>query len=142
MTEATVLTPRARLAAFLCIFGLAGLFMSFVVPTIGATNTDPHLVTICHATRSASNPYNLITVDVASILQQGHDGHEGAPFDIETPPERWGDIIPPFDYGPGAQYGGKNWTDAGQLILLNGCEAPMPTTTTTSTTTTTPPQTQ
>jgi hypothetical protein len=63
-------------------------------------------------------------------LQAVHSGHEGAPFDVAVPAERWGDIIPPFDYGPEAQYLGMNWTPDGQAILANGCAAPPPTTTT------------
>jgi hypothetical protein len=131
MHEPTALTPRARLGAFLVTLGVAAVLMGFIVPGIGATNTDPHQVTICHATRSVSNPYSLITVDVAAVLQQGHSGHDGAAFDPNVPADRWGDIIPPFDYGPDAQYLGKNWTAASEAILANDCSPSIPTTTTT-----------
>jgi LPXTG-motif cell wall-anchored protein len=86
-------------------------------------------VTLCHATHSTSNPYVTITVDPASIVFEGHDGHDG-------------DIIPPF-----AGYAGKNWTSANISIYENDCDIPETTTTTicspttTSTTSTTVPET-
>jgi len=133
MTESPSGTPRQKVLIFLFALVSAALLTNLGLPIlVGATNTDPHLVSLCHATRSSSNPYNLITVDVASVLTSGHSGHVGAPFDPNVPADRWGDIIPPFDYGPGAQFLGMNWTPAGQDILANGCAAP-------TTTTTTPP---
>ncbi len=124
-------TPRQKIAIFLFAIGATALLTNFGLPVlVGATDTDPHLVTLCHATHSSTNPYNLITVDVASVLQNGHSGHVGAPFDPSQPVDRWGDIIPLFDYGPDAQYNGMNWTPAGQDILANGCAAPTTTTTT------------
>lgn len=58
-------------------------------------------VTICHATGSETNPYNLITVSVNSILNPaGHGDHED-------------DIIPPFE----------GFDGQGDLDLLDaGCE--------------------
>lgn len=92
-----------------------------------ATKPNPeHKVTICHATSSAKNPYVRITVDVASIL--GPHGHNGHPKDI----------IPPFNFGPGEVYAGKNWI-GGYVTWENGCNIPEETTTTTQETTTTEP---
>lgn len=104
----------------------------------GATQPNPnHKVTLCHRTASYSNPYVVITVDVASVLHgHGHDGHNGPVFFSTIPKhEKWGDIIPPFDYGPGEQYAGKNWTPGGQAIWNNGCKLASATTTTMETTT-------
>jgi hypothetical protein len=126
------------------------LFVLFgIAPTAAnATKPDPeHKVTLCHATNSYSNPYVEITVDVASVLHNGHDGHDGPVFYPAIPKHtKWGDIIPPFDFGPGEVYGGKNWTADGIAVLNNGCKLPSTATTTTTTslpetTTTVPPPT-
>src|SRR3954447_26173195 len=79
------------------------------VPTSGVT------VSFCHATSSVHNPYNLITTDADSIIQQGHGSHTGPVY----PTDNWGDIIPPFDY-TGGRYPGLNWPD-GAAILQGGC---------------------
>jgi hypothetical protein len=111
---------------------LAGLGTSIA----GATQPNPeHKITLCHRTDSRSNPYVTESVDVASELFQGHDGHDGPVFSPDLPQhEKWGDIIPAFDFGPGEQYAGKN-LPAGQAILDNGCVLPETTTTSASTTT-------
>jgi hypothetical protein len=80
-----------------------------------------HTVTLCHATDSDSNPYVVVTVDVASVRFVGHDDHDGPTWAPDhAKHEKWGDIIPAFDYGSGRQYAGKN-VEAGQAILDNGC---------------------
>jgi hypothetical protein len=120
------------MAVVLGIFGIA---------VAGATQPDPeHTITLCHATDSYSNPYITESVDVASPLFQGHDGHNGPIFFAAIPKDtKWGDIIPAFDFGPGLQYAGKNWTAEGQAIQAHDCTAPdaVTTTTTTEDTTTT-----
>jgi hypothetical protein len=115
---------------------LAGLGVS----TAGATQPNPeHQVTLCHRTDSYSNPYEEITVDVASVLNtEGHDSHDGRIFFPDIPKhEQWGDIIPPFDFGPGEQYAGQNFDTDGQAILDAGCTVASVTTTTAESTTTT-----
>jgi hypothetical protein len=92
-------------------------------------------VTLCHATNAAENPYVLITVDPASVFQQGHDQHLGPVFDpaLHSQAERgWGDIIPSFDYAYehgnasfAGTYPGLNVPE-GQAILDNGCQLPPP----------------
>ncbi len=72
-------------------------------------------IDICHATKSAQNPYNEQTVDASSIinLPNGHNDHNSGGLDNK------GDIIPPFsyDFGEGVkQYPGKNWS----TVFTNG----------------------
>jgi len=109
----------------------------------GATKPNPdHKVTLCHATDSYTNPYVVITTDVASVLHHGHGDHDGPVFSPALPKHtKWGDIIPPFNFGPGETYAGKNWTAAGISIFDDACEVPANTTTTQSPPTTTPPPT-
>ncbi|TNB71475.1 hypothetical protein FHJ30_12275 [Arthrobacter sp. BB-1] len=84
-------------------------------------------ITICHATGSEKNPYQVIT-----IALQGLNGHGGAHHQHEE------DIIPP-NSGKVIP-AGQNWTAAGQAIFENDCK-PVKVTTTPPTTTppTTPP---
>ena len=95
----------------------------------GAADSTEHKVTICHASDSRSNPYELITVDYHSATHGGHDGHDGPVFDPAVDQGKWGDIIPPFDLGKSDAYPGKNYTD-GAAILANGCRVVATTTTT------------
>jgi len=76
-------------------------------------------VTICHRTNSNTNPYNQITVAIASANFQGHTTHTGPIFRPGL--DDWGDIIPPV---PGFEQG-LNWPE-GAPILNNGCEVPPP----------------
>jgi hypothetical protein len=126
---------RSRAFGFGAI-GFGMLFILFGIAPSAANATQPnpeHKVTLCHATDSYSNPYVEINVDVASVLHNGHDGHNGPIFFPAIPKHtKWGDIIPPFDFGPGEVYGGKNWTSEGIAILNAGCNAPTTPTTTSS----------
>jgi hypothetical protein len=72
-----------------------------------------HTVTICHATASATNPYVVITVDVASIGDTSGHGRSGV---------NAGDIIPPFDIA-GVHYDGNNVNLLGNT---SGCPLPPP----------------
>lgn len=90
-------------------------------------------IKICHSNSSESNPY-VENEPAKSADVAGHDGHNGGVF----PEVPWGDIIPPFAYGDGDFYPGKNWTTAGQEIYNNGCNLPSPTLTPTLTPISTP----
>jgi len=88
-------------------------------------------LTICHATRSNTNPYREISPNVnATGLHGGHITHTGPIWDptIKGNGGSWGDIIPPFDYTDGnnvvQHFDGLNWTGEGQQILANGCDIP------------------
>jgi LPXTG-motif cell wall-anchored protein len=129
---------RARVAGVALIVGglMAFTIAAFGMGSASASAPPNHKVTLCHRTASHTNPYVVITVDVASVLgSHGHDGHNGPVF---TPgiSGKWGDIIPPFDYGT-QHYAGKNWTAQGQSILDAGCVVASVTTTSGGATSTT-----
>jgi hypothetical protein len=121
------LAPAA--AVGMIVAALAGLALA---TTVSAADGD-HKVTLCHATSSRSNPYVLVSVDYHSIVQEGHGSHEGPVFSEDLPRHAdWGDIIPAFDFGPGAQFDGQNLPE-GQAILDGACVGGAPTTTTPTT---------
>jgi hypothetical protein len=109
------------------------MLMAGAVPA-SATPPPDHKVTICHATNSVTNPYVVITVDIASsgYVKAGHDGHTGdiptSIADVQTMKdnhEAWGDVIPAYHYDPtNFDYPGLNWTQAGMDLLANGCAIP------------------
>ena len=136
--HAVVSAERAwRRRAGMGVLALGAGLMALGALAPGAEATPPrpqHKITLCHRTDSYTNPYVVITVDVASVQFEGHDGHDGPVFYPTIPKhQKWGDIIPPFDFGPGETYPGKNWTVDGIAIYNNGCAVPPPTTTTTTT---------
>jgi hypothetical protein len=102
------------------------IFTAFIIPVgmigIGAsvasaTQPSPdHKVTICHATASKTNPYVVITVDVASIGDTSGHGRSGV---------NEGDIIPPFDIA-GKAYAGNNWDAAHTDVALRECGLVIP----------------
>lgn len=79
-------------------------------------------VTICHATDSDSNPYVSNQPNKSGDVS-GHDDHDG-PVWFDGIDGKWGDIIPPFTYGDGQVYPGKNWNASGIAIYNNGCNVP------------------
>jgi hypothetical protein len=130
----TLFRQRVSLSAAIAVIGVAlVLALTGYINSAGATPSRPeHKVTLCHATSSYTNPYVVITVDVASVLKKGHDSHDGPVFVSDLPKHTsWGDIIPPFDFGGEWVYAGKNW-DA-ELAATFGCGAVDGETTTTST---------
>jgi hypothetical protein len=118
------------------------------VSTIGGagalTPPDPTVVQtghidICHRTNSNANPYVANAPDVEGVLD-GHAGHIGDGTQTEPVPGpvwnptlkadhiKWGDIIPPFKYGPNPEdfFDGLNWTSLGQDIYKNDCDPELP----------------
>ncbi|MEY4157689.1 MAG: hypothetical protein RL743_184, partial [Actinomycetota bacterium] len=73
-------------------------------------------VTICHRTRSVTNPYRRITVSRNAVVRNaGHGDHTGGVFNTtagyyNTNPKNWGDIIPSNDTD-GNPYNGENSFD-------------------------------
>jgi hypothetical protein len=112
-----------------------------------ATKPDPgHKVTLCHRTGSATNPYIVITTDIASdgYVKGGHNNHEQVGNGLG------GDIIPAYTYQD-FSYPGKNLDfvfpngETGAEVLAAGCVltsvSPTPTPTETPPPTSTPPPT-
>lgn len=120
------------------------LLGAFLLTPAEATPSDK--VTICHATASYSNPYTTPEVNTSSVDEannrylNGHGDHTGPVFVVDGP-SGWGDIIPPFESPKGTVFPGQNWTEAGQAIYRNGCQAVVPTPTPTPTTPTPTPTT-
>ena len=108
--QRALLTKRRRRGAAIGValaLGAGGL----IGAGSAAAKPDPK-VTLCHATGSETNPYELITVAAAAA----YNGHLG-------PDHQDGrDIIPPFTY-QGESYS-QNWPKE-QAIWHNGC-APVP----------------
>lgn len=107
-----------------------------------ATPPNPdHKVTICHRTGSATNPYVILTADIAAngYVKAGHDGHYQIGNGLGS------DIIPAYDYvrkdGTTFHYAGFGLSQVfsngqtGADVLAAGCVL------TTSTPTTPPPTT-
>lgn len=95
----------------------------------GASGEHKH--TICHRTRSATNPYVQITIDFHAVdgelveaTSDHAERHEGPVFTTGmTSGDAWGDIIPPFTTEDGDSFDGQNWEE-GAAIFENGCEIP------------------
>ena len=87
-------------------------------------------VTICHRTRSTSNPYRLITVSNNAVNTAGHGrtSHTGIVWNNTLANGgTWGDIIPGSDddgdkfWSDGSGVGtGDNWTADGKSFMLSG----------------------
>ena len=74
--------PRTRRG--LVLFWTAIMVMTLVLQSVAAAAPRGALatgqkVTLCHATNSETNPYRVITVDIAAagLHNSGHDGHTG-----------------------------------------------------------------
>jgi LPXTG-motif cell wall-anchored protein len=94
-----------------------------VAPVV-ADATGDHKVDLCHSTSGTASSYQRLNVSASAVLHNGHGSHSY-------------DIIPPFDFGPGKSYAGKNWTAQGQAFWNTGCTSWGSTTTTAPATTST-----
>jgi len=143
-TTPSTRTRRGILAAA-GISVTAGTLMVLAATGASATPTknDPPAgdkITICHATASTHNPYNVIDIDVAGAYD-GHLGHTGPVFSPDLDKHvQWGDIIPPTSYN--GQDFSLNWDAAGQAIWNNDCALPVATPTVTETATATETKTE
>ncbi len=105
---------HTRIVAALSVGAVAiGLAATMATATPGSPD---HKVTICHATASKTNPYVVITVDVASIGDTSGHGRSGVNV---------GDIIPPFNIA-GVNYAGNNWDAAHADVALRECGLTIP----------------
>ena len=120
------------------VIAAAALASGSLLVVAGSSNavavSEPH-VTICHRTNSDTNPYVEISPAVSGVLNGHADQHNElfvwAPG-LKAQHQKWGDIIPAFDFGPGQQFdglnlttlGGPNGTTAGAAILANHCVIP------------------
>ena len=92
---------RTTAATGTLLVGAMSVGALFLVASPASASTeDPHFVTLCHATGSSTNPYVMITVDVAGAFHAHVNQH-----DDDHPGE---DIIPPFTY-QGAMHQSPNW---------------------------------
>jgi hypothetical protein len=120
MTPGGLVKLKQSALGALSVVALVGSSLAF-----GATSANAEIVdkvTICHRTNSDTNPYVVITPDVAGVL----DGHANKHDDprvwndtLKAQHLKWGDIIPPFEYD-GGTFLGLNWTAEGQAIYNNG----------------------
>jgi len=110
---------RSKIKRLVAVLAVASGTIGIGASMAAATKADPHKVTICHATASATNPYVVITVDIASIVGDSGHGHSGVNV---------GDIIPPITVDGVVVYAGNNWNDTTHAFLDNGCATPTSTT--------------
>ena len=127
---ASKLTRVLSLLVFSTIISLGQYLVIAPKPALAA---QPR-VTMCHRTRSTTNPYRLITVSQGGI--NGHDGHASSPDRVWNNTlangDSWGDIIPgddaagdPFwSTGRGQSSAAKNWsgssTTGGKSFMVAG----------------------
>ena len=123
-------SSRLSVVALAVLLLLTGLPIFEVMPTSEAAAGK---VTICHRTRSVTNPYRLITVSQnAAVKNAGHKGHTGGVFvttagHYTTNPKNWGDILPGGDSDGDAFNGSNNiatnWTTEGKKFFPGGVNA-------------------
>ncbi|MBT8197705.1 MAG: hypothetical protein HKO87_09770 [Acidimicrobiia bacterium] len=93
----------AIITAAVLVLSLAGV--ASATPRTGGE----HKVTVCHATSSATNPWVIITVDVASTQHRAHDNHvhkdgrEDIIYDMVMP-----DLLPEECANPTGDPGGDD----------------------------------
>jgi len=100
---------------------VVALLVVVLVPTVTVADSSAPAgaaaskTTICHRTRSATNPYRRITVARSAVTSnQGHRNHTGELWS-EGATAGWGDIIPDASSG-GSDAAQLNFTAAGRAI--------------------------
>lgn len=131
------------ITVFLSIVGTSVAFAGEHDPNPNANNNATQKVTICHRTNSITNPYEMKTVDAASVdgddaNDNGNGGGNGDHLLNHTGPvfnplvhthngDDWGDIIPDIDT-EGHYYASLrtslNWP-SGKAIWDNKCSVPV-----------------
>lgn len=123
-----IFTPRKIAIATIALISLVGLpDLNSVTQKLNSEllykAEAGNKTTICHRTRSTTNPYRKITVARGSVSgNSGHQGHVGSPSDRVWDPSypnggSWGDIIPDVANG-GPNGKDKLWTTAGKAIYF------------------------
>ena len=98
----------------------AALVPSTLATVATATEEGEAKVTLCHATGSEANPYEMITVAPQVVQNAGHHTHQDGrdiipPFTFESPNGK--DVI---DFPGSAPY----FSEEGKAIFENGCVVP------------------
>jgi len=109
-------------ASFLLVFSLTfGLFISLSPSGVEAeAHSKDHKIDICNRTDSHTNQYIKINVDKNSTVQ-GHNTHNG-PIWYQGIVDKWGDIIPPFEYEECPPNGSKEYDEDNCILPGYTCE--------------------
>jgi LPXTG-motif cell wall-anchored protein len=84
----------ALIALFIAALGAVALASPASATGNGDTpDADNKKVTLCHATSSETNPYNLITVSVNAFYNAGHIDHEGDIWEAFSYTTKGGDVV-------------------------------------------------
>lgn len=129
----------ARVMALALSLFTAFAGMAVLTTTASATSGSTN-ITVCHATNSDTNPYEVNSPSMSSIkdangiVSNGHGTHLGPVWTATLKKDKvdWGDIIPSFSYDyvdasgvtKTVSYEGLNWDAWGQEIWGNGCQPP------------------
>ena len=120
-------------AAFIVTATMLG---SVPVESANAQHNSQPKITICHATNSATNPYDKLTVSQSSVngISGNSENNNADHYGQHTGPVAysyeqannikhkagWGDIIPPV----AGFHSGLNWTEVGKAVYYNNCNFP------------------
>lgn len=108
MSRPTPTTHATRTARTTVLLAAAGVLLFLAAPAGAAADTH----TICHATESDTNPYEMITIAKSAV----YNAHLGSDH------QNGEDIIPPFTYND--QVHSQNYDAEGQAIFENDCVVP------------------
>lgn len=126
---------KASIFVLAAVFAVSAFLLGKSLTSVFATATNEDNITLCHRTDSVSNPYDTDTVDTNSTDAHGHGDHTGSVATSEAVAQaikdshnKWGDIVPPYDYDffKGqthyvGHFAGLNWNTDGQAMWNNDC---------------------